>query len=395
MTDSLSSRSLRLALESFRRVRKLLGWRYPYWWQYASWRIITGFDIQRRLRRAGGAEAPNQQELMNLRWLLIGRGSSSDLRRSASQEHQQAALFENLVRVFHASHAEIFYVAAPVAARPSELREAVLLARPDVVVIADLVGVGGIGPLGLFRARRFGNWLKQAGLHVIAISWDSADFQAALITRMLCRTQSDTVLALGSGSSELAFMGVRARVIGPLPELAVSLDDFDTEEYHSPWAERPFDVCIPPWGDPDRDLLVGEFLAEAETLGLRVKQLSRVETFQSYLKILGACRAVFVVNAIRSDFFRFRGSFDFPSRHHLVGRNLEAFLANCILLTQDCLWAKDLPQCGILTWQTPADGARQLARALDEGIHSVKSGAEVNDLYQLVSQQTRLAGSLR
>ena len=300
--------------------------------------------------------------------LLISRQGGGLWKRSASQINQQLALSQNIAALADVSCTSELRVRNPLGVTVREFKRRLRMERPSTVVVLDPLSMGGVGPLGLFKAFRLGRLVKRFGSRAVVVAWDVADPQQSVITRFVARGNLDRVLALGSLPTAVDFMGLRLPASGPAPEVVLGPMEFHLLSTASPsLASRSFDVFVPACGDPDRDVYVAAFVRECVALGLKVFQPSTMELYEDYIDALRDCRAVFVVNGLRSGFLRFRHMRDFPSRTHLVGRNAEGIVAGCLLLTQGCPELSALVGAEArLTWSSAEDAAHALATALND-----------------------------
>lgn len=337
-----------------------MGLKYPYWWQYWAWLLITGpWTRDRDDARPETGHVPSKVQLLVLR-----RDSGGIWTRSASHAYQQDALISNLTETGKFEHVTVVGTLGKHTISVRRLKRDLIETKANCLVVLDPLSIGGVGLLGIAKAYQLGRYLSKRSIPAVVVSWDALDPQQAVVTRLLTRVGGSSALGLGSGPDVLNFMGVTCASVGPAPETAIFETDLECARKRN-LKPRLFDVYVPAPGDPDRDPLVAEFTASCAERNITVLQGSNNASYDEYLNMLSECKAVFIVNAVRRNFIRFSRMEGAPSKHHLVGRNSEAVMAGCIPLSQACPeLAKSFPDCSPFSWSSPTEAARILQDAL-------------------------------
>lgn len=247
--------------------------------------------------------------------------------------------------------------------------------NPTHIFLLDYYCFGFPGPLGPIQNHRITRTLAQKGIGLVVLVPDLLEFQPLIHMRTM-NSYGACIMLLASRPTDVKFPGP-GRIVGPCPELAWPLSEFD--KIHDVWPnERRLDAWVATGGYEPRASWARDVRRKLLSAGVRLNDETKIASFSDYMEALTNYKIYVNSNYIRQVSVGKWPKYRTPTTH-MVGGNFDAIAAGCLLISQRCDAVADvlIPGQHFIEFDSPAEAATAVVNALEDwqAVRAVPSNA--------------------
>ena len=347
---------------------------YPFWWQQIFWYLPAFKSPWIPCADSGAGDL-----------LVIARIGQGATRPLGSDGAVRQLAVDRLSSAIAPGRLVIWDTHEKGAPSKTDLRNALGRLSSPRVFLLDLDAITDVWSALPVRALGLSWTLRTVPIYVVV--WDSLDPVHAWSSQILTR-RNGYVVTLGRSAESVTRFGI-SNSLGAGIDL--TSPEVVRESQVLPWAERPWDIYLPPTSHSRRAENLVDLQAAASLRGWNVAP-HNAERYEEYLSLFAKARVSVVVNEVRERYTR-RTPKKFGVRGgttHLVARNLEVVAAGGLLVSQrdDTLREHLAPGLEYLEWSTPSEATDLVAAALKNPIESEAIAARARQrLREIVIEQ--------